>query len=73
MNIFTSNEIDKRPNEKISLFKIFVKCTMRFFKSYVFKGGFRYGIRGLVYAVNAANYKFYTMIKIWEKQNENTI
>jgi len=22
-----------------------------------------------VYAINAANYKFYTMVKIWEKQN----
>lgn len=75
MNQYTENEVVKRKGDKITLLKIFVKCTHRFFKSYVLKGGFRYGIRGLVYAVNAANYKFYTMVKIWEKQNveENTL
>lgn len=69
MNQYTENEVIKRKDNKITLLKIFVKCTHRFFKSYVLKGGFRYGIRGLVYAINAANYKFYTMVKIWENQN----
>ncbi|MBR4214250.1 MAG: glycosyltransferase family 2 protein [Bacteroidales bacterium] len=69
MNQYTENEIVKRQGMKVNVLKIFAKCTMRFFKSYILKGGIRYGIRGLVYAVNAANYKFYTMIKIWEKQN----
>ena len=69
MNQYTENEVIKRKDDKITLLKIFVKCTHRFFKSYVLKGGFRYGIRGLVYAINAANYKFYTMVKIWENQN----
>ena len=70
MNQYTENEVVKRENQKVNLLKLFVKCYFRFFKSYVLKGGFRYGIRGLVYAVNAANYKFYTMIKIWEKQHK---
>ena len=69
MNQYTENEIVKRSNEKVSLFKMFIKCTHRFFKSYILKGGFRYGVRGLVYAINDANYKFYTMVKIWENRN----
>lgn len=70
MNQYTENEVVKRGNQKVNLFRLFTKCYFRFFKRYILKGGFRYGIRGLVYAVNAANYKFYTMIKIWEKQHE---
>lgn len=69
MNQYTENEVVKREGERISLLKILLAPIFRFIKSYIFKGGFRYGIRGLVYAVNAANYKFYTMVKIWEKQN----
>lgn len=70
MNQYTENEVVKRGNQKVNLFRLFTKCYFRFFKSYILKGGFRYGIRGLVYAVNVANYKFYTMIKIWEQQHE---
>lgn len=75
MNQYTENEVVKKQGDKVGMFKIFIKCTHRFIKSFILKGGFRYGIRGLVYAINAANYKFYTMIKIWEKQNveDNTL
>ncbi|MBQ9214123.1 MAG: glycosyltransferase family 2 protein [Bacteroidales bacterium] len=69
INNYTENEIIKRKDEKISLLRIFVKCTARFFKAYVIKGGFRLGITGLVQAINTANYKFYTMVKIWESRN----
>ena len=68
---FAENEVVKKGNVKVGGFKIFFKCTHRFIKSYILKGGFRHGIRGLVYAVNDANYKFYTLIKIWEKQNKD--
>lgn len=70
MNQYTENEVVKRKGLKVSVIKIFAKCTLRFFKSYILKGGIRYGIRGLAYAINDANYKFYTMLKIWEKQNQ---
>lgn len=70
LNQYTENEVVKRQGMKVSVIKMFAKCTMRFFKSYILKGGFRYGIRGLIYAVNYVNYKFYTMAKIWEKQNQ---
>ncbi len=69
MNTYTSNEIVKRPDEKVSIFGIFVKCTFRFFKSYILKGGIFHGISGLVLSVNEANYKFYTLVKIWEHRN----
>ncbi len=70
LNQYTENEVVKRQGMKVSVIKMFAKCTTRFFKSYILKGGFRYGIRGLAYAINDANYKFYTMLKIWEKQNQ---
>jgi glycosyltransferase involved in cell wall biosynthesis len=69
MNQYSENEVVKKQGEKITLIKIFAKCTARFFKNYVMNGGFRLGITGLVQAVNSTNYKFYTMVKIWEKQN----
>lgn len=71
MNQYTENEVVKKGDIKVGILKIFFKCTHRFIKSYILKGGFRHGIRGLVYAVNDANYKFYTLIKIWEKQNKD--
>lgn len=70
MNQYTENEIVKKKDEKITLIKIFTKCTVRFFKNYILKGGFRLGITGLVQAINSANYKFYTLAKIWEHNNE---
>ena len=69
MNTYTSNEIVKRPNEKVGIFRIFVKCAFRFFKSYILRGGIFQGISGLVLSVNEANYKFYTLVKIWEHRN----
>jgi len=71
MNTYTSNEIVKRPYERVNLFRIFIKCTFRFFQCYILKGGIFQGISGLVLSVNEANYKFYTLAKIWEHRNAN--
>lgn len=54
MNQYTENEVVKKGDVKVGILKIFFKCTHRFIKSYILKGGFRHGIRGLVYAVNDA-------------------
>ncbi|MBO7595215.1 MAG: glycosyltransferase family 2 protein [Salinivirgaceae bacterium] len=70
MNQYTENEVVKKQGEKITMFKIITKCTSRFIKNFFLKGGFRLGITGLVQAINSSNYKFYTMIKIWENQNK---
>ena len=69
MNVYTTNEIVKRPNEKVNLMRICFKSFFCFVKSYLFKGGIFQGISGLVHAVNEANYKFYTLVKIWEHRN----
>ena len=69
MNTYTTNEIERRPNERVNILRIFVKCTFRFFQSYILRGGIFQGISGLVLAVNEANYKFYTLVKIWEHRN----
>ena len=34
------------------------------------KGDIFHGVSGLLLAVNEANYKFYTLVKIWEARNE---
>ena len=70
MNQYTENEVVKKQGEKITMFKIITKCTSRFIKNFFLKGGFRLGITGLVQAINSSNYKFYTLIKIWENQNK---
>ena len=70
MNMYSENEVVKRKDMKVTLLRIFAKCTMRFFKNFILKGGFRLGITGLVQAVNSSNYKFYTMVKVWESRNK---
>ncbi len=69
MNTYTSNEVVKRKNESVSLLRMFVKPTFRFFLHYIIKGGIFQGVSGLVLAINEANYKFYTLVKIWEAKN----
>lgn len=69
MNLYTSNEIEKRKGERVGILGIFAKCTFRFIRSYFFKGGIFQGISGLVLSINEANYKFYTLVKIWEHNN----
>ena len=69
MNTYTSNEISKRKNEKVNLLGMIVKPTFRFVRHYIFKGGIFHGVSGLLLAVNEANYKFYTLVKIWEARN----
>lgn len=66
MRRYTSAEVVKRRHEKVDLFKLIVKPFARFFKSYIIKGGWRNGIVGFVCACNEANYKFYTLAKIYE-------
>ena len=72
MNTYTSNEIYKRKNEKVNLLGMIVKQTFRFVRHYIFKGGIFRGVSGLLLSVNEANYKFYTLVKIWEARNAET-
>lgn len=70
INTYTTNEVTKRENERVCLLSLFLKPTLRFLKFYLLKGGIFQGISGLTLSVNEANYKFYTLVKIWEAQNE---
>lgn len=69
INIYTQNEVSRRRSAKAGWLKMIIKPTFRFFQYYFLKGGIFQGITGLVLAVNEANYKFYTLAKIWEHNN----
>ena len=45
-----------------------LKCTWRFVRFYMVKGGFRDGKAGFAYAVLNAFYKFATVAKLWERK-----
>jgi len=73
MNLYTENEVKKRKDTKVTFAKMMLKPAFRFFKSYVLKGGFRYGRIGLIQAVHNAMYKFVVLQKIMESQNKQTV
>lgn len=68
LNDYSENELDKRAGEHVTWAKIVFKPMHRFFKYYVLKGGFRYGIPGYVQAYRQAYYKFTVLCKLYEKQ-----
>lgn len=66
MNRYTSAEVTKRRTEKVTMLKLIFKPFARFFKSFILKGGWKNGLTGYICARNEANYKFYTLSKIYE-------
>ena len=68
LNNYTENEVEKRLNTRITLAKMMFSPLNRFFKLYILKGGFRYGIPGYVQAMRSAFYKFTVLCKIYERQ-----
>ncbi|MFR5871424.1 MAG: hypothetical protein ACLUEV_07185 [Alistipes sp.] len=62
-------ELLRRADQRFSVWKAFSKCSWRFLRFYVVKGGFRDGRLVLLYAVLNACYKFATIAKIWERQS----
>lgn len=73
MNRYTSAEVAKRSHEKVSVVKLIIKPFARFFKSYIIKGGWRSGVVGYICARNEANYKFYTLAKIYESRKRKNL
>lgn len=71
MNQYTENEIIKRKSIHVSLLMLIFKPFARFFKSYFLKGGFRNGKAGFIQAVLHYNYKFFTLSKMVEKENND--
>lgn len=67
-NIYTDFEIlrEKRIRRKYGLFDLFFEPFLRFLHFYLFKGGFRDGIPGFIWACEYSYYKFVTIAKILE-------
>jgi glycosyltransferase, group 2 family protein len=68
LDAYTTAEVEKDPDRKISLLGLTLKPLGQFLSSYVLKGGFRYGIPGFIAASHDAVYLFYREAKIYESQ-----
>ena len=68
LNNYTDNEVEKKAGKRVTLWSLMFSPGFRFFKMYILKGGFRYGVAGYVQAYRSAYYKFTLLCKIYEKQ-----
>lgn len=68
INLYTDKELIRREGQDKSVGAAFVKCSWRFIRFYIVKGGFRDGKAGFSYAVLNALYKFATIAKLWERK-----
>lgn len=68
MNTYTEFEVDRRMKKKYNYFSLIYEPFMRFLRFYVFKGGFRDGIPGFIWASEYAYYKFVTIAKVLERK-----
>ena len=67
MNEYTNNEVDKKSDRRYGVWALLWRPFWRFFTSYILKGGFRNGRRGLLQAVQWAMYQQVLVSKIMEK------
>lgn len=68
LNAFTSAEVTKTPDKRVSLAGLMFHPFASFFSSYILRGGFTYGIPGFIAASHDAVYKFYRDAKIYESR-----
>jgi len=66
LNLYTEKERAARAGKDYSLCAAWIKGSFRFVRMYFFKGGFRDGRPGYVYARLDAFYKMLTIFKLWE-------
>ena len=71
MNTYTDFEMNRRLDKKYGYFSLIFEPFLRFMRFYIFKGGFRDGIPGLIWASEYAYYKFVTIAKVLEKKVED--
>lgn len=69
-NRYSDDEVEKRRGWRPGLLAFWLKPAFRFFRSYVLKGGFRYGVRGYISARNEAIYKYMSMVKLFEANSD---
>ena len=70
INRYTDDELRRRPDRGVSLWKLIVKPWFRFVRSYILRGGFRDGVAGYVAARNEAIYKYFQLAKQAERHRQ---
>lgn len=68
MNTYTEFELNRRKDRDYGYFSLIFEPFLRFLRFYLFKGGFRDGIPGLIWASMYAYYKFITIAKVIESK-----
>ena len=68
MNAYTDNEIEKKSHRHYGVWSLFWRPFWRFFRSYLLRGGFREGRRGLLQATQWAVYQQILVAKMMEKK-----
>ena len=71
INRYTDRELDKRKDKRESIAGLLIQPFYRFLAAYFVKGGFRDGKEGLIHAMMQACYKFVTIAKIIELQEQS--
>ena len=69
MNRYTDLEAIRRSKKNYSSFDLLVEPFVRFLRFYIFKGGFRDGKAGFIWACMYSYYKFVTIVKVLENKN----
>ena len=69
MNRYTDLESKRRSEKKYSAFSLLTEPFVRFLRFYLFKGGFRDGKAGFIWACMYSYYKFVTIVKVLESKN----
>lgn len=67
-NSYSDQEIDKRKDRNFGVGALLFRPFFRFIRAYIFKGGFRDGLPGLVFAYTESLYQVMFVTKIIEKK-----
>lgn len=68
MNQYTDSEVEKKADRGLGVVALFTRPLFRFVVSFFFRGGFRNGKRGLLWAVQGVIYQLVLVSKIIEKK-----
>jgi hypothetical protein len=60
----------REQGRRVTLVGLFTHWRIAFLRNYVFKGGFRDGMAGLVISVMNSTYVFLKFAKLWELQRK---
>lgn len=68
MNQYTDSEVEKKADRGLGVVALFTRPLIRFVVSFFFRGGFRNGKRGLLWAIQEVIYQLVLVSKIIEKK-----